>query len=197
MSQPRGRALYDSTGYRLSLKQPVYNAVAFAALRQARAEVRRAEAEHVIARHDLIVRVAEAYFQVLAAKDSLNFAIAERQATARQLEIAEGRRQVGLAAVTDVYDARARFEIAKAQEIDAENQLEDKQEALRELTGSRVEKLSPLSQSMPLIAPDPPDVEQWVRAAADQSFAIAVRRETSSASTTAGTSKAAQAHSMQ
>lgn len=177
LSQPRGRALYDSTGYRLSLKQPVYNAVAFAALRQARAEVRRAEAEHMVARHDLIVRVAEVYFQVLAAKDSLNFAIAERQATARQLEIAEGRREVGLAAITDVHDARARYEIAKAQEIDAENQLEDKQEALRELTGSRVEKLSPLGQSMPLVTPDPPDVEQWVRAAADQSFTIAVRRE--------------------
>lgn len=178
LSQPRGRALYDSTGYRLSLKQPVYNAVAFAALRQARAEVRRAEAEYIVARHDLIVRVAEAYFQVLAAKDSLNFAIAERQATARQLEIAEGRREVGLAAITDVHDARARYEIAKAQEIDAENQLEDKQEALRELTGSRIEMLSPLSQSMPLITPDPPDIEQWVRAAAAQSFAIAVRRET-------------------
>lgn len=178
LSRPRGRAVYDSTGYRLSLKQPVYNAVAFAALRQARAEVRRAEAEYVVARHDLIVRIAEAYFQVLAAKDSLNFAIAERQATARQLEIAEGRREVGLAAITDVHDARARYEIAKAQEIDAENRLEDKQEALRELTGSRIERLSPLGQSMPLITPDPPDVEQWVQTAAAQSFAVAVRRET-------------------
>lgn len=178
LAQPRGRAIYDSTGYRLSLKQPVYNAVAFASLRQARAEVRRAEAEHIVARHDLIVRVAEAYFQVLAAKDSLNFTIAERQATARQFEIAEGRREVGLAAITDVHDARARYEIAKAQEIDAENQLADKQEALRELTGSRIEMLSPLSQSMPLVTPDPPDIDQWVQAAAAQSFAVAVRRET-------------------
>ena len=178
LSRPRGHAVYDSTGFRLSVKQPVYNAVAFAALRQARAEVRRAEAEHIVARHDLIVRIAEAYFQVLAAKDNLNFALAERQTTARQLEIAEGRREVGLAAITDVHDARARSEIARAQEIDAENQLEDKQEALRELTGGRIEMLSPLSQSMPLIKPDPPDIEQWVRAAAAQSFAVAVRRET-------------------
>lgn len=177
LSRPAGGAVYNSTGYSLSLKQPLYNAVAFASLRQARAEVRRAEAEHAAARQDLIVRVAGAYFQALAARDGLNLAIAERQATARQLEVAEGRREVGLAAITDVHDARARYEIAKAQEIEAENQLADEQEALRELTGTRLEILSPLGPSIPLIAPDPPDIEQWVKTARAQSLAVAERRE--------------------
>mgnify|MGYP000117787501 CR=1 FL=1 len=176
LSRPAGGAIYDSTGYGLSLKQPLYNAAAFATLRQARAEVRRAEAEYAIARHDLIVRVAEAYFQVLAARDGLSFATAERQATARQLEVAEGRRAVGLAAITDVHDARARHEIAKAQEIEADNQLADKLEALRELTGSRIETLSPLGMSMPLISPDPPDMQRWIETALAQSFAITARR---------------------
>lgn len=177
LSRPAGGAVYSSTGYRLNLKQPLYNAASFAALRQARAEVRRAEAELAVARHDLIVRVAEAYFQTLAARDARNLAIAERQATARQLEVAVGRREVGLAAITDVHDARARHEIARAQEIDAENDLADKEEALRELTGTRMEMLSPLGPSMPLVTPDPPDIEKWVETAQAQSFAIVVRRE--------------------
>ena len=177
LSRPEGQATYNSTGYSLSLKQPLYNAAAFASLRQSHAEVRRAEAEYALARHDLIVRTVEAYFAVLAGRDGLNFTIAERQATSRQLEIAEGRRQVGLAAITDVHDARARFELAKAQEIDAENQLADKREALRELTGNRVDALSPLGWSMPLIAPDPPDMDRWVETALAQSFAITARRE--------------------
>ena len=177
LSRPAGRAVYSSTGYTLSLKQPLYNAVAFASLRQSHAEMRRAEAEYALARHDLIVRTVEAYFAVLAARDGLNFTIAERQATSRQLEIAEGRREVGLAAITDVHDARARFELAKAQEIDAENQLADKREALRELTGDRVDALSPLGWSMPLIAPDPPDMDRWVQTALAQSFAVTARRE--------------------
>lgn len=177
LSQPAGRADYNSTGYTLSLRQPLYNAAAFAGVRQARAEIRRSDAERAVARHDLMTRVAEAYFQALAARDGLNLAIAERQTNARQLEGAEGRREVGLAAITDVHDARARFEIAKAQEIDAENQLADRLEALHELTASRVELLSPLGSTMPLIAPDPPDMAQWVETALTQSFAVAVRRE--------------------
>lgn len=177
LSRPAGRAVYDGKSYRLNLKQPLYNAAAFAALRQSRADVRRAEAEHAMARHDLIVRTVEAYFAVLTARDGVNHAIAERQATSRQLEIAEGRREVGLAAITDVHDARARFALAKAQEIDAESQLADKHEALREVTGSPSEMLSPLGRAMPLVAPEPPDIERWVETALAQSFAIAVRRE--------------------
>jgi len=177
LSRPAGGALYSSTGYRLNLKQPLYNAASFAALRQARAEVRRAEAELAVARHDLIVRVAEAYFQTLAARDALNLTIAERQATARQLEVAEGRREVGLAAITDVHDARARYEVARAQEIDAANQHADREEALRELTGTRMQMLSPLGALMPLVTPDPPEIEKWVETAQAQSFAIVVRRE--------------------
>lgn len=177
LSRPAGQADYNSTGYTLSLRQPIYNAAAYAGLRQARAEGRRAAAEYAAARHDLMLRTAEAYFQVLAARDALSLALAERQATERQWEVAEGRREVGLAAITDVYDARARFEIATAQEIDAQNQLADRLEALRELTGNRTELLAPLGLSMPLIMPDPPDIDRWVQTALSSSYAIAVRRE--------------------
>jgi len=176
VSRPAGRASFDSTGYTLSLTQPVYNAAVFAGLRQAGAEVRRAEAQFAAARQELITRAAEAYFQVLAAQDGLALAEAEQTAIARQLEVAEGRLEVGLAAITDVHDARARFELAAAQLIEARNLLADRREALRELTGAAPVALAPLAD-LPLTRPEPAEVDRWVETAGRQNLALAASRE--------------------
>ncbi len=174
---PAGSASYDATTYSLNLSQPVFNAVAFAGLRQAHADVRRVEAEHSAAQQDLMLRTAQAYFELLAAQDNLEFARAEKTAIARNLELAEGRLQVGLATITDVHDARARHESAQAQEIEAGNQLDDKREALRELTSRRPETLAALGESLPLITPEPADVNQWIAIALDQNYALLGKRE--------------------
>lgn len=176
VSRPAGRASFDSKGYTLSLTQPVYNAAAFAGLRRAGAEVRRAEAEFAAARQALVTRAAEAYFQVLAARDGLALAEAERAAIARQLEVAEARLEVGLATITDVHDARARYEFAAAQLIEAENVLADRREALRELTGTAPAALAPLVE-LPLTTPEPPEIERWIETAARQNLAVAAARE--------------------
>ncbi|TAM46987.1 MAG: type I secretion protein TolC [Gammaproteobacteria bacterium] len=175
---PAGSASYDATTYSLSLSQPVFNAVAFAGLRQAHADVRRVEAEHSAAQQDLMLRTAQAYFELLAAQDNLEFARAEKTAIARNLELAEGRLQVGLATITDVHDARARHESAQAQEIEAENQLDDKREALRELTARRPESLVALGEALPLITPEPADAGKWIAIALDQNYALIAKRET-------------------
>ncbi len=178
ISRPAGRAVFDSTGYTLSLTQPVYNNAIFAGLRQAKAEVRRAEADYAAAKQDLMTRVAEAYFNVLAAEDNLELAQAEKKAIARQLEVTQGRLDVGLATITDVHDARARFKLAEAQAIEAANNLEDRRQALRELTGRSTVALSKLGENIPLITPDPPDIDQWVKTALEQNLALRAQHET-------------------
>ena len=175
--RPSGRFEFSSSEYSLSLSQPVYNGVVFAGLRQAKAEVRRAEAEYAAASQDMMLRVAEAYFGMLAAQDNLDFSQAEKRVIRRQLEAAEGRLKVGLTTITDVHDARARFEIAAAQEIEADNQLQDKREALRELTSRASGTLSRVGTAMPLVTPEPADIDRWVEKSVAQNYSLLAKRE--------------------
>ncbi len=175
---PTGKANFGSTEFSLSLTQPLYNSALFAGLRQARAEVRRAEAQFAAARQDLIVRVAESYIAVLAALDNVDLNAAQKAANGRQLEVVEGRLEVGLATVTDVHQARARFELDVAGEIEALNILRDARQGLREITGRLISSVARLKQDAPLIEPDPPDVEKWVRTAVTQNPTIVAARET-------------------
>src|SRR3989344_5948530 len=173
--RPSARFEYSSSEYSLSLSQPVYNAAVFAGFSQAKAQVRRAEAEYAAAGQDLILRVARAYLELLLAQDSLEFTRAEKTSIQRQRESAEARLKVGLATITDVHDAKARFEIAAAQEIEAENGLQDKREALRELTGRSPESLARVGANMPLVTPEPGDIVQWVEKSLTQNYSLLAR----------------------
>ncbi|MBI3777979.1 MAG: TolC family outer membrane protein [Gammaproteobacteria bacterium] len=176
ISRPSARFDYSSSEYSLRLSQPVYNAAIFSGFSQAKVEVLRAEAEYAAAGQDLILRVARAYLEQLLAQDSLEFSHAERILIQRQLESAEARLKAGLATITDVHDARARFEIAAAQETEAENTLQDKREALRELTGHSTESLAIVGANMPLIAPEPADINQWVEKSLQQNSSLLAKR---------------------
>ena len=178
VSRPAGRATTDRGEYSVSLTQPVYNQALFSALTQARAEVRRAEIEYAAAREDLIVRVAEAYFGVLAAEDDFELARAEKTAIARQHELANARLEVGLVAITDVHDAKARFALADAREIEAANNLADRREVLYEVTGRSFGQLSRIGKEMPLVPPEPTDSQQWTDKALEQNLALMARKET-------------------
>jgi outer membrane protein len=176
ISRPSAQFEYSSSEYSLRLSQPVYNAVIFSEFSQAKAEVRRAEAEYAAAGQDLILRVAQAYLEILLAEDSLEYTRAEKTAIQRQLESAEARLKVGLATITDVHDARARFEIAASQETEAENALQDKREALRELTGRSAELLARVGGNMPLLTPEPADINQWIEKSLTQNFSLFAKR---------------------
>src|SRR3989344_1893149 len=177
IGRPSAGFEYSSSEYSLSLSQPVYNAAVFSGFSQAKAEVRRAEAEYAAAQQDLILRVARAYLELLLAQDSLEFTRAEKTSIQRQRESAEARLKVGLATITDVHDAKARFEIAAAQEIEAENGLQDKREALRELTGRLPESPARVGVNMPLITPEPADINQWVEKSLTQNYSLLAKRE--------------------
>ena len=161
-----------SRGYSLSLRQPVFNRAFFVQQKQAAAIVKSANARYAAARQDLIVRVANAYFQVLAARDNLEFARAEKNANQRQLEQARQRFEVGLIAITDVHESQAAFDAARAQEIEARNRLSSAREALRVITGQYHEQLSPLAPKIPLLAPDPQDIDAWTRQALAENLGL-------------------------
>ncbi|WP_170165021.1 TolC family outer membrane protein [Inmirania thermothiophila] len=156
---------FDESSIALSFTQPLFRRDRRIGLEQAGTEVARAEAELARARQELMVRVAERYFGVLAAEDDLELAVAEKKAIARQLEQARQRFEVGLIAITDVHEAQARFDQAVAGEIVARNRLDAAREALVEVTGPYRGPLRRPAETMPLLPPDPDDPERWAETA--------------------------------
>ncbi|MEO5702357.1 MAG: TolC family outer membrane protein [Gammaproteobacteria bacterium] len=168
-----GVSSFNNSGYALTLVQPLYSRGTQAALRQADALVGEADAVFATAQQELLLRVSTRYFDVLAALDNQGFARAEKTAIARQLEQSIQRFDVGLIAVTDVNEPQARYDLAVAQEIAADNQVSSTREALREVTGIFHENLAKLGDKIPLLSPDPSDIEKWAEAARAQNFQIA------------------------
>jgi len=156
---------YTDDNIRLDLYQPVYHHDYWVQLSQADRFIAQAEAEYQAAQQDLMIRAALSYFAVLASKDELVFATAEKEAIARQLEQAKVRFEVGLIAITDVHEAQAGFDQARAGEIFAQNEVEHAWEVLHEIINRRPDELTPLTEKLPLIKPDPMDVEAWRLAA--------------------------------
>ncbi|HPF59247.1 MAG TPA: TolC family outer membrane protein [Candidatus Competibacteraceae bacterium] len=162
----------ETHSYAISLVQPLYNRGNQVRQRLAEATINQADVDFLNAQNDLILRVAQSYFSVLAALDNLTFATAEKNAFARQLEQANRRFEVGLATITDVYDAQARFDGAVSSEISAANTLANTREQLRQLTGQDYAQLNILSERMPLALPKPSDPEAWVRMALENNLSL-------------------------
>ena len=163
---------YPTDGYSLNLSQPLFYYDAFVQNRQADAKVAQAEAQFEAARLNLMLRVAERYFDVLAAQDNLSFAQAEKKATERQLEQTKQRFNVGLIAITDVHEAQASYDLTVAQEISAQNRLSNANEALREVTGQYHKELFALMKDTPLITPEPADIDKWAETALKQNLQL-------------------------
>ncbi|MFA7097371.1 MAG: TolC family outer membrane protein [Gammaproteobacteria bacterium] len=166
----------NSEAYFVSLVQPVYRRDRWVQLRQASARIAQAQAQYEATAQNLVVRTADSYFNVLAARDNLEFTQALKEAFARQLEQAKQRFEVGLVAITDVHEAQASYDSAVAQEIAAENQLSSAREALRQLTGRVHEHLAGLIEDVPLQAPDPQDPEAWAQTALDENLQLIAAR---------------------
>lgn len=152
----------DTDNWRVSLRQSIYDDANYGRLDRGRAELSVAEAQYREAWQAFLFRVAERYFDVLTALDSVRFAQSEETALKRQFEQAEQRFEVGLAAVTDVHEARAVYDAARARVITAENALENARDALREIAGAWFENFARLAHEIPLEMPEPSDVEEWV-----------------------------------
>jgi len=155
-----------NSGYGVNLTQSLYDNVVSGDIDAAEASVAAALARVQAARQSLILRVAEIYFGILGAHDNVDFANAEREAVARQLEQAEKRFEVGLIAITDVHEAQARFDTSDAQVIVAQNILENAYQALVVITGEdTIRSLARLDDELKLEVPQPSGAEEWVKLA--------------------------------
>jgi outer membrane protein len=159
---PERRRQRNSTnaGVSVNLTQSLYNNENYGNINVAEAKSAAELSLLKSARQGLILRVSEAYFRILAAKDNVEFTYAERTAIARQLEEAQKRFEVGLIAITDVYEAQASFDNSEAQVILAENILENAFQSLVVLTAdSSIKTLTPLGENLKLSLPNPASVE--------------------------------------
>ena len=172
---------YRSESLTLGSEHPVYRRDRRIALDQADSRIARADALHAAARQDLVVRVAERYFGVLEAEDELGFAQATLEAFEQQLAQSRQRFEVGLIAITDVEEAKAGFDLSRAQLIAAQNALDIAREALREMTGAYQERLAPLRETH-LVMPEPADIGRWTAIALEQNLRLlAAKHDTETA----------------
>ena len=156
----------------LNLQQNLFSWSNWMALKAADHQVAQAEATYQAAEQQLILRVSQAYFNVLAAVDNLGANQASLEAIARQLEQADKRFEVGLIAVTDVQDAKAARDTAAAAVIAAKRTLATSEDQLQEITGQKYDSLAKPGTDMPLQNPQPADESQWVNISLEQNLSL-------------------------
>ena len=160
----------------LSLQVNLFSWNKWVALKQANSIVAQGEANYLAAQQDLISRVAQQYFAVLAANDALAAQSSALQSVTRQLEQAERRFDVGLIAVTDVQIARAARDSAAAAVIAAKRAVASAEEQLRATTGEKYNQLAAPGDGMPLLTPDPASEDSWVATAMSQNAHLVASR---------------------
>jgi outer membrane protein len=162
----------NTAGYSLTLAQPVYRPQNFAQRRQADYQVRQAEAVFGQATQDLALRVAQAYFDVQAAQDTLALVGAQKAAISEQLAQAKRNFEVGTATITDTHEAQERYDPIIAQEIAAQNDVENKRRALQAITGKEYSQLKPMRPDVRMTPPLPADMQSWVEIAEKQAYPV-------------------------
>jgi outer membrane protein len=156
----------------LSLRQNLFSWSNWETLKAANSQVAQAEATYQAAEQDLILRVSQAYFNVLAAQDGLEAQQASLEAISRQLDQANKRFDVGLIAITDVQEAKAARDTAAAAVIAAKRTLATAEDQLQEITAQKYDALSKPGTDMPLNMPEPADESQWVDISLRQNLSL-------------------------
>jgi outer membrane protein len=167
---------YNSNGYQLSLSQPLFRWQNWVSYDQSKMQVAQAEANFVQARQDLILRVAQAYFDAIYAIENLKAVRANKAAIVQQLESAKKNFEVGTTTITDTHEAQARYDLAVAQEIAAESDFEVRQHALQAIIGKPPGTLATTRKDAELTMPQPSDMNQWVAAAEKDSITVQVQQ---------------------
>jgi outer membrane protein len=161
-----------SRGYTVSLSQPLFRWANWEQYQQGKLSVAASEAQFAQAEQDLIVRVSQAYFDVLSAQDVLASVQAQKTAITEQLASAKRNFEVGTATITDTHEAQARFDLAVAQEFAALNDLEIKRTALEQIIGKPAGELASLRPGLALAEPQPAQIDKWVKSAESRNFGV-------------------------
>ncbi len=171
---PSGEKRYNSHGYGVSLVQPLFREQNWALYTESELQVAQTEAQFKLAEQDLVLRVAQTYFDVLIAQDTVQLTAAQKIAIAQQLEQAKRNFEVGTATITDTHEAQARFDLIVSQEIAAQNNLEVKRRTLQQLINAVPAELNPLGKAFALEPPQPANQDKWVEDAQLHSYQIAL-----------------------
>ncbi|WP_175625001.1 MULTISPECIES: TolC family outer membrane protein [Oxalobacteraceae] len=161
-----------SHGYTLSLSQPLLDVAAWQNYEQSKLAVAASEAAFAVVQQDLILRVAQAYFDVLAAQDTLAALLVQKDAISEQLASAKRNFEVGTATITDTHEAQARYDLVIAQEFGAQNDLAIKRTALQQIIGKPPAELAILRKGVELNAPEPAQISTWVSSAEEQNYVV-------------------------
>ena len=161
-NQPRQ---YNTNAYELRLTQPLLRWQNWLSYDQGKLQTAQSEAQFVQAQQDLILRVTQAYFDVQVAAESLRTVRAQKTAIGQQLELAKKSYEVGTATITDTHEAQSRYDLAVAQELAGENDLEIKRRALQSITGKEYAELDALRGDAALSGPQPAAMQPWVEGA--------------------------------
>jgi len=156
---------FASQSAAVQVTQALYRKDRLIQLDQAKDQVAQADVDYTVAEQDLIVRVTQAYFGVLSADDTLTYTEADVKAIERQLDQAKQRFEVGLIAITDVNEAQARYDQARANAILAQNNVDDAVESLVEITNQPTGPLATLKPGVVLKPPQPTSLDEWTEMA--------------------------------
>ncbi|MAD46363.1 MAG: secretion protein [Oceanospirillaceae bacterium] len=159
---------YDRDVLQLSASQTLFNLNSWYTYQAARTGDEASELTLQMSEQQLLLRTAQAYFDVLRAKDNLSTAQAEEQAVKRSLEQTKQRFDVGLIAITEVHEAQATYDLTYVNLLGMESSLDISYEALEQLTGQRFDQVDPLRDEVPMEMPEPADASAWVDSGMDK-----------------------------
>ncbi len=168
---------YNSNSASVSVSQPLYRKQNFVAYDQGKTQVALADVQFASAGQDLILRVSQAYFDVLLAHANLSFTEAQRSAIAQQLEQAKRNFEVGNATITDTHEAQARYDLVTSQEIAARADLDIKKRALEQLIGRQAPALAGPAKNFAPAAPTPDAMEPWVERARSGNLSVRIAQQ--------------------
>lgn len=163
---------YSDNNFNVNLTQPLFHWEHWIQLSQSDNQIAQADADYQAELQKLMVKIAEAYFNVLSAEDNLEFSRSEKQAIARQLDQAKQQFAIGVIGITESQQAQAAFDTATANEIEAVNNVDNQKEALAEIIGEQDITLNALGDKIPLARPEPDDISVWSSSAEVGNFSI-------------------------
>jgi outer membrane protein len=170
---PRADSEFGSSALSLTVTQPVFRMQNTIAYEQALTQTEQADAQFALAAQDLILRAAQAYFDVLLAQDNIVLAEAQKAAIGQQLAQAKRNFDVGTATITDTHEAQARYDLTVAQEIAARSELELRRRALEQVIAGKAPPLAPLGPAFVLKVP-PAAMDSWVSLARASNLQVRV-----------------------
>lgn len=169
---PGGSFTNYNNSYSLALSQPLFRWANWQAYEQGKLSVVVTDAQFAQAQEDMIVRVSQAYFDVLASQDTLKTLQDQKVAISEQLASAKRNFEVGTSTITDSHEAQSRYDLVIAQEFAGQGDLEIKRAALQQIIGKDAGSLASLKAGIQLSAPQPAQMMEWVSSAEKQNFGV-------------------------